>query len=80
MKSFDLEPNIENLCQAYKSDFLDRNKDIDAFINLLHQVEGPFSIALDSEWGSGKTFFVKQTKMLLDGELSSSVPRNLMQN
>ena len=29
-------------------------------------LEGPYSVAIDSEWGSGKTFFVKQVKMLLD--------------
>ena len=33
---------------------------------MLSTLEGPYSVAIDSEWGSGKTFFVKQVKMLLD--------------
>ena len=36
------------------------------FVKLLDSISGPYSVALDGRWGSGKTFFVKQAKMLLD--------------
>ena len=64
---------MQNLRQSYTSNSLGRNADVDAFIKLLNQVEGPYSIALDSDWGSGKTFFVKQAKMHLDGTICPEV-------
>lgn len=32
----------------------------------MNDVDGQMSICIDGQWGSGKTFFVKQTKMVLD--------------
>ena len=66
MKSTELKPTKENLISTLKDDLLDRNADIFAFADILNRVEGSYSIALDSPWGSGKTFFVKHTAMLLN--------------
>lgn len=66
MKSFELQPTEENIWETYDKDMLGRNADIFAFILLLDSVDTSFSIALDAQWGDGKTFFVKQTKMVLD--------------
>jgi len=35
-------------------------------VSLLENIGGGASIALDAKWGAGKTFFVKQVKMVLD--------------
>ena len=64
MKSYELMPTHENLVETYKQDMLGRN--IKAFADILNNLSNCTSIALDGKWGSGKTFFVKQTKLFLD--------------
>lgn len=66
MKSIELQPSKENLLQTFEQDAIVRNIDIYRFVNLLNVIEDNCAIALDGAWGSGKTFFVKQTKMVLD--------------
>lgn len=66
MKSFELKPTEENLLSTYKNDQIGRNTDIHAFVDILNSLEDSCSIALDGAWGSGKTFFVKQAKMILE--------------
>lgn len=66
MKSFELKPTEENLLSTYKNDQIGRNTDIHAFVDILNSLEDSCSIALNGVWGSGKTFFVKQAKMILE--------------
>lgn len=66
MKSYELKPTYENLLNTYKQDVISRNEDIFRFIKILNSIEDNFSIALGGSWGSGKTFFVKQVKMVMD--------------
>lgn len=66
MKTYELSPTHENLQRTYLKDSLARNKNIFHFIRLLNSIEGSYAIALNGKWGSGKTFFVKQTKMVLE--------------
>lgn len=66
MKSYELKPTYDNLLKTYLSDTISRNTDIFHFIEILDAVDDNCSIALDGNWGSGKTFFVKQVKMVMD--------------
>lgn len=66
MEKRDLIPSYENVCFTFCDDSIGRNEELACFINLLNNITGPYSIAIDGQWGSGKTFFVKQAKMLLD--------------
>lgn len=66
MKSYELKPTYENLLSTYINDSIGRNEDVFRFADILDSVDGDCSIALDGQWGSGKTFFVKQVKLLLD--------------
>lgn len=66
MKTYDLKPTDENLLNTLKEDTIERNASIFKFISILGSLEDSCSIALEGNWGSGKTFFVKQTKMILD--------------
>ena len=66
MKSYELQPTPENLLDTLADNIIDRNKFINKFISLLNCIEDCCSISLDGKWGSGKTFFVKQVKMVLD--------------
>ena len=66
MKAYDLKPTFDNLLDTYNRDVIGRNSDIFRFTEILDSVEDSCSIALDGNWGSGKTFFVKQVKMIMD--------------
>lgn len=56
----------ENLSNGYINNILDRNTYIHSFISMLLSIEKGGVIAIDGEWGSGKTYFVHQVKWLLD--------------
>ena len=66
MKKYDLKPTYENLLNTYIYDSIGRDLDISYFVNILNSIDDSYSIALDGNWGSGKTFFVKQVKMVMD--------------
>lgn len=66
MKKHDLQPTPDNIRNTFIRDSIGRNKDLVNFIKIIDSIDESFSIALDSYWGSGKTFFVKQIKMILD--------------
>lgn len=66
MKSMELQPSKENLLRTFEQDAIERNIDIYRFVKLLNAIEDNCSIALDGAWGSGKTFFIKQAKMVSD--------------
>ena len=77
MNNFELLPTEENLIKTLQDNLLKRNKDIEHFYNLLSKQEVSSSIAIDGRWGSGKTFFVKQTMLLINAKNESS---NMDQN
>ena len=66
MKKLELKATEENIIESLENDAIGRNNEVFNFSELLSTLEDPYSVAIDSEWGSGKTFFVKQVKMLLD--------------
>lgn len=66
MKKNDLQPTPDNIRNTFIRDSIGRNKDLLYFIKIIDSINESYSIALDSYWGSGKTFFVKQVKMILD--------------
>lgn len=65
MKKIELQPSKENIYKTFIDDSIGRNKDICYFISLLESLDESNSIAINSDWGSGKTFFVKQIEMVL---------------
>lgn len=66
MHSLVIEPTFENILNTFEQDALGRNKDLVCFVEMLNSIDGSCSISLDAPWGAGKTFFVKQVKMILD--------------
>lgn len=66
MSNMLLEPTYENLINHYKKDTIRRNEDIFYFVHILSDLKGGSAIALNGAWGSGKTFFVRQAKMIID--------------
>lgn len=66
MRSVELKPTRENLLRTLNDDLLKRNKDVWYFAKLCDSQESSCSIAIDGKWGSGKTFFVKHTQLLIE--------------
>jgi hypothetical protein len=66
MKSFSVVPTDKNALELLRIDPINRNNSVFRFIKLIDAVEGGCSIALNGEWGSGKTIFVKQVKLVMD--------------
>lgn len=77
MKALDLKSTDENVVKTFIEDALGRSGDVCSFVNLLHNVEGAYSIGLDGRWGTGKTFFVKQSKLVLDSFNQNVVQDNV---
>ena len=66
MSNMALEPTYENLVYHYLNDTIARNDDLFYFVRILSGLNSGSAVALNAAWGSGKTFFVKQSKMLID--------------
>ena len=66
MSNMALEPTYENLVYHYLNDTIARNDDLFYFVRILSGLNSGSAVALNAAWGSGKTFFVKQAKMLID--------------
>ena len=62
----DLEPTEENIIDTFVKNSVGRNNSLFKFIEMLNYQDDSYSIAFDGRWGSGKTFFVKQCKLVLD--------------
>ena len=72
MKRLDLLPTETNVIKTFLEDGIKRNPYVLSFVTLINSIEGGYSIAVDGAWGSGKTFFIKQTKLVLDAINPSS--------
>ena len=66
MKNYEVLPTEENLMEYLYNDTINRNKDIIYFYKILQAQDSIATIAIDGRWGSGKTFFVRQTKMVIN--------------
>ena len=66
IKKYSSDFSDESLRRGYINNILDRNTYIHSFISMLLSIEKGGVIAIDGEWGSGKTYFVHQVKWLLD--------------
>ena len=65
MMGLEVKPTFDNLKNFLLKDSVGRNKGIVNFIKFLDVIEGNMAVALDDNWGNGKTFFVKQTQLVL---------------
>lgn len=66
LKSTELLPTRENLIETLEKDILGRNKHVWQFACFCDAQQDRCSIAIDSNWGKGKTFFVKHVQMLIE--------------
>lgn len=76
MANLELKATEDNFLKTLKDDAIGRNKELFRFLSLLDSINENTVIALDGDWGCGKTFFVNQAKMLLDSCNSLSKEEN----
>lgn len=70
MLEYELEPTFDNIYKTIVNDPIKRNEFLFTFYDLLNSISSATTISLDGPWGSGKTFFIKQTELLLKSELT----------
>ena len=77
-----LDPTEENIRETLLNDPLGRFQELSQFVELLNSIEDSCTIALDGDWGSGKTFFIKQVQMIIDaynGKLDKTYATNIQE-
>lgn len=82
MRSIDLKPTNENIINTILTNSIGRNNGVYNFVRMLNSQYGSISVAVDGKWGSGKTFFIKQCKLVLDclnDENDSSEKRKILE-
>lgn len=65
MKKCNLEATYENLLNTLRDDQFGKSEELVDIIEVLDKLEDNFTISLDGDWGTGKTFFVKHLEMVL---------------
>ena len=66
LEEHSLNPTEENAYKLLRENPIQRNEYVFQFVRLLtHMEDNCYSVALNGDWGSGKTFFVKQVKLIL---------------
>lgn len=78
MLNYSVAPTEANALDLFLSNAINRNKDLYRFLSALDAIDDCCSIALNGDWGSGKTIFIKQAKMLLDSfNPNSPMPQDI---
>lgn len=66
MEKIEKKISDDILIEALNKNCIDRNVKLKKFIEFLNMVDGNTIISLDGEWGSGKTWFVKQADIIIN--------------
>ena len=73
MKKYGLGFDNESIKESIINDYTGRNHNLRKFINFLNSQKSFSKIALDGNWGSGKTYFIKQLQYILDANNRQSL-------
>lgn len=65
MNKIEIKPTIENIINMLDKNAIGRNQYIVTFLEMLDNVDDNFTIFINGDWGTGKTFLVKQIYTLL---------------
>lgn len=73
MIDLDAKLDDENIKILLQKNYIDRNKYLNGIINILNKENKSKIIALDGEWGSGKTVFLKSLEYLMNKEIDFQI-------
>ena len=65
LNKIEIKPTTENVIEMLDKNAIGRNQYISAFLEMLDNIDDNFTIFINGDWGTGKTFFVKQVYTLL---------------
>lgn len=65
MNKIEIKPTTENVINMLDKNAIGRNQYIATFLEMLDNVDDNFTIFINGDWGTGKTFLVKQIYTLL---------------
>lgn len=65
LKQYNIEPTDENILRSMRENTAGRNAALAPFLELIDH-DFVSTLALNGDWGSGKTFFIKQAILLLE--------------
>ena len=65
MNKIEIKPTTENIINMLDKNAIGRNQYISSFLEMLDNINDNFTIFINGDWGTGKTFFVKQIYTLL---------------
>ena len=71
MINLDIPLNEKTIKLILENNYIDRNKYLNGILNILNTINQSKIIALDGEWGSGKTWFVKSLEYLLNNDVTN---------
>ena len=64
--NFELKPTHDNIIKTINENILGRNDLLKRFVRILYLIKDVNIISLNGEWGSGKTFFIRQTMEVIE--------------
>ena len=64
LNKIEIKPTTENVIEMLDKNAIGRNQYISAFLEMLDNIDDNFTIFINGDWGTGKTFFVKQVYTL----------------
>lgn len=73
MINLDIPLNQDTIKEILNKNYIDRNKYLNGVLNILNNINESKIIALDGEWGSGKTWFVKAIEYLLNNNIEEQI-------
>lgn len=65
MNKIEIKPTTENIINMIDKDAIGRNQYVATFLEMLDNIDENFTIFINGDWGTGKTFFIKQIYTLL---------------
>lgn len=65
MNKIEIKPTQENIIDMLDKNAIGRNQYIRNFLEMLDNIDNNFTIFINGDWGTGKTFFVKQVYSIL---------------
>lgn len=76
MQRKNMKATNENVIASIQNDRLRRSSDVKAMVKFLDEREGNSFIAIDAEWGAGKSFFVRQIETTMRFLTDKNWPRD----
>ena len=65
LRRIDKQLTEDVIVESLEDDYVGRHGDLRRMLRALGDIKGPFSVFLDSKWGDGKTFLVRQLEFVL---------------